>query len=72
MMEELDMAILTSGFSPRHLLLTISASPVKVFKCFTKLSRSLCSSPLSGTLNLSLWTAEVLALELQVSSVPTG
>ena len=43
-----------SRFSPRHLLLSISANPVKVFKCFTHLNWSLCSSPLSGTLNFSL------------------
>ena len=42
---------------------------VKVFKCFMKLNRSLCSSPLSGILNFSLWIAEVLALKLEVSSV---
>ena len=34
---------------------------MKLFKCFAKLNRSLCSSPLSGKLNFSLWIAEVLA-----------
>ena len=66
------MAIVTSGFSLRHLFLVISANPVKVSKCFTKLNRSLCSLPLCGTLNFSLWIAKVLALELQVSSVARG
>ena len=46
------------------LLLAICANPVKVFRCLTKLKRSLCSSPLRGTLNFSLWIGEVLALEL--------
>ena len=50
---------MTSGVSPRPLLLAISASPVKDFKCFTKLNKSLCLSPHSGTLNFSLWIAEV-------------
>ena len=63
LMKEHDMAIVTSGFSPRPLLSAISANPVKVFKCFTKLNRSLCSSPLSGTLNFSLWIVEVVALD---------
>ena len=71
MMKEHDMAILTSGFSLRYLLLVISANPVKVFKCFTKLNRSLCSLLLSRSLNFSLWIAEVLALELEVLSVST-
>ena len=31
-MKEHDMTIVTSGFTPRHLLLAISANPVKVFK----------------------------------------
>ena len=33
------MAIMSSGFSPRHLLLAISANPVKVFRCFTKVEQ---------------------------------
>ena len=50
--------VVTLGFSPRPLLLAISANPVnfKVFKCLTKLKRSLCSSPLSGILNF-YWVA---------------
>ena len=64
-----DMAILTWGFSLRCLLLAISANLVKVFKCFMKLNRWLCSSLLSGTLNFSLWIAKVLVPELEVSSV---
>ena len=71
-MKEHDMATVTSGFPPRHLLLAIPANPVKGFKCFTKLNRSSFSSRLSGTLNFSLWIAEVLVLELQISSVATG
>ena len=71
MMKEHDMAIVTSGFSPRPVLLPISANPVKVFRCFTKLKRSLCSSPLSGTLNFSLWIAKVRELDLEVSKVAT-
>ena len=51
--EHCDIAIMTSGFSPRNLLLAISANPVKVFKWFTKLKSSWCSSPLSRTLNVS-------------------
>ena len=39
-------------------------------KCVVKLNRSLCSSPICGTLNFSLWIAKVLALEVEVSSVP--
>ena len=42
----------------------VSANPVKVFKCVTQLKRSLCSPPLSGTLNFSLGIGKVLALEL--------
>ena len=69
-MKEHDMVTVTSGFSPRHLLLAISANPVKGFKYFTKLNRSSFSSRLSRTLpNFSLWIAEVLVLELQISSV---
>ena len=65
-------AIVTLRFSPRHLLLAISANPVRVFKCFTKLNRLLCASLLNGTLNFSLWIAKFLApLELQVSLVAT-
>ena len=45
-------------------LILVSANPVKAFKCVTKLRRSLCSLPLSGTLNFSLGIGEVLALEL--------
>ena len=74
MIKEHDMAIVTSGlipFSLRDLLLVISANPVNIFKCFTKLSRSLCSLLLSRSLNFSLWIAEVLALELEVLSVST-
>ena len=52
-MKEHDVAIMTSGFSLRHLLLGISVNPVKVFKWFTKLKSSWCSSPLSRTLNVS-------------------
>ena len=70
MMKEHDMAIVTSEFYPRPLLLAISANPVEVFKCFITLDRSLGSSPFSGTLNFSLWIVEVLALELD-SSVAT-
>ena len=52
----------TSTTNPRprllgglHCLLQVqAANPVKVLKCLTKLKRSLCSSPLSGTLNFSL------------------
>ena len=68
-MKEHDIAFVTSGFSLRSLLLAISPNPVKVFKCFTKLNRSWCSTPLSGALNFSLWSAEVLALGIEVSSV---
>ena len=67
MMKEHDMTIMTSGFSPRPLLLAISTSPVRVFKCFAMLDRSLGLSPLSGTLNFSSWIAEVLALNLDLS-----
>ena len=67
MMKEHDMAIVTLGFSSRHLLLSISSNLVRAFKCFTKFNRSLCSSPLVGTLNFSLWIVEVLALEVEVS-----
>ena len=49
-----DMTIAISEFSPRPLLLLISANPVKVFKCFTMKNRWLGSSPLSRTLNFSL------------------
>ena len=35
------MAIVTSDFSPRYLLLSISANPVKVFKNFMKLDRNI-------------------------------
>ena len=61
------MAIVISGFSPRPLPLAISASPVMVCKCFTMLNRLLGLSPLSKTLNFSLWIAEVLALVLILS-----
>ena len=71
MVKEHDMTIMASGFSPKPLLLAIFANPVKVFKCFAMLDRSLGSSPLTGTLNLSLWIAEVLALNLY-SSVATS
>ena len=67
MMKEYDMTIITSSFSLRPLFLAISANPVKVFKCFMMLDKSLGSSPLSGTLNFSLWIAELLALELDSS-----
>ena len=63
------MTIVISGSSPKPYHLAISANPVKVFMCFTMLNRSLGSSPLSGTLNFSLWIAEVLALEQEVSSI---
>ena len=75
MMKEHDVAVETSRlipFSPRHLLLAISANPVKVFKYFMKLNRSLCSLPLSGTLDFSLWIAKVLALKIEVLPVSTG
>ena len=62
-----DLGVFCEAFT-----LTISVSPVKVFKCFTKLDRSFCLWPLSGTLNFSLWITEVLALEVQVSVVSTG
>ena len=71
-MKEHDVAILHDlrVFS-RLLLLAIFENAMKVFKCFTTLNRLLCSSPLSGTLNFSLWIAEVLALEQEVLSVAT-
>ena len=53
MMKEHNTSIMTSGFSPRHLLLAIFANIMKVMKCVTKLNRLLCSSPLSRTLNFS-------------------
>ena len=65
------MAIVTSVLPLRTLLLAISADSVKVFKCFTKLNRSLCLSPLSETMIFSLWIAEVLALELEVLTLAT-
>ena len=58
-----DHEIVTLGISPRPLLLAISLNPVRFYKYFTKLNRSLSSLPLSGTLNFSLWIAEVLALD---------
>ena len=63
------MDVVAEGFSSRHLLLVISANPVKVFKCFTKLNRSLWLLPPSRALIFSLWVAKVLALKLEVSSV---
>ena len=59
------------GFFSEENYLVISANLVKVLKCFTMLNSSLGSSPLSGTLNFSFWIAEVLVLELEVSSVAT-
>ena len=57
MMKEHDIAIVTPGVSPRPLLLAISPNPLKVFKYFTKLNRSLGVGRRfnSGILNFSLW-----------------
>ena len=60
--KEDDMAIVITGFFLRPLLLAICANLVQVFKCFMKLY----SSPLSGTLNFSLWIAKVLVLQIEV------
>ena len=57
-------------FSETFTFCLFSANLVKVFKCFTMLDRSMGSSPLGGTLNFSLWIAEVLALELVTFTVP--
>ena len=47
------MTIMSLGFSPRPLLLAISANPVKAFKCFTMLRNgSVGSLPLGGTLKI--------------------
>ena len=62
--KEDDMAIVTTGFSLWPFLLAICANLVQVLKSFMKLHLS----PLSGTLNFSLWIAKVLALKLQVLS----
>ena len=56
------MAIVTTGFSLWPFLLAICANLVQVLKSFMKLHLS----PLSGTLNFSLWIAKVLVLQIEV------
>ena len=69
-MKENDTTIMTSFFfSETFNFWAISTNLVKVFKCFTRLDRSMGSSLLGGTLNFSLWIAEVLALELVTFTV---
>ena len=59
------MAIVTLGFYPRSLLLAASVN-IEVLSA----SRSGTGRYVSGSLNFSLWIAEVLALEVKYRRWP--
>ena len=72
MMKEHDRAIMTSGFYRKPLLLTIFANPVNVFTVSASGSWTCCCVYRRLAEHwISLWIAEDLALELEVSSVAT-
>ena len=73
MMKEHDMAIVTSGFYSRHLLLAIFANPIKVFKMqvLHKVEQVVVFIATSQNTEFPLWIALVLVLELELSSVAT-